>query len=184
VAKLEKYLTNNGRLSKGSPQAGVLVPLFRRDNKSFLLLTQRSSDLRKHSGQISFPGGKLENIDDSIIDTALRETYEEIGIPPQQVSIIGKFNDFSTPYYRCVTPVLAVIEPQDEYQIQEAEIDHVIEVPLEDLLDPTIHHTEQWEFEGNYYTIHFYSWAGNGAQYEIWGATAGVIAQLLQILQP
>lgn len=145
----------------GEPQAGVLVPFFEKNDKVYLILTLRSKKLNKHSGQISFPGGKIDASDSNIIETAIRETEEEIGISAANIEIICKFDDFSTPYYKSVTPVISRISTPRSYKKSVDEIDEILEIPFEDLLHPEIHRKENWTIEGTIYEVHFYEWQKN-----------------------
>lgn len=181
VGKLDKWCSNGHRQSLGKPQAAVLIPILKKNDSTNIILTKRSSNLSKHSGQISFPGGKLENGED-VYHAALRETQEEIGINVDPSHIVGTFHDFSTPWYTCVTPVIAHLEGSMQYIPSASEIEKIFEVPIHDLMDETIHWTEVWERAGREHLVHFYKWKLNGDKYTIWGATAGVLFRLLNVL--
>lgn len=183
IDRLSNWIEGNNRLVLGNPQAAVLVPIINDDNNPSVILTIRSKQLRKHSGQISFPGGKVDLVDENVYSTALRETEEEIGINQESILIHGLLDDFATPYFSAVTPVLGTIKNQD-YIMSEDEIDEIIEVPLNDLMDPTIYHSELWTRNGTTHTIHFYHWHNSidHKTYNIWGATAGVLVKVLNII--
>lgn len=183
ISSLQTWLDSNNRLNLGEPQAAVLVPFIEKKGLPYIVLTLRSNKLNKHSGQISFPGGKVDTSDIDIFSTALRETEEEIGIDRRNVNILGLFDDFFTPYYSSVTPVIAKMS-RTSYRLSEDEIEEIIEVPVSDLLDPKIYHTEILHRDGRDYEIHFYKWydENQAKYYDIWGATAGVLHKLLKII--
>lgn len=183
IEKIKSHMRSTSRLDYGTPQAGVLIPLFEREENAHVLLTQRAASMRKHSGQISFPGGKVEDGDANIVETALRETHEEVGIENHEIEIVTKFHDFETPYYSCITPVVGTFSYPQQYEMQESEIATILEVPIPDLLNPSIHHTEQREYRGNIYTLHFYDWENKDTTYQIWGATAGVLTKILDLIR-
>lgn len=183
INSIKLWLESSDRLYLGKPQAAVLVPLIMKDGAPHIILTLRSNNLNKHSGQIAFPGGKVDPVDTDIYSTALREAEEEIGINRKEVNILGLFDDFFTPYYNSITPVIAIM-PRPKYKISEDEIEEILEVPISDLLNPRIYHSEIWNREGTDYEIHFYNWydKNQGKTHEIWGATATVIYKILKII--
>ena len=183
IDQLSNWIEANDRLVLGTPDAAVLVPIIEKGNNPYVILTKRSNNHRMHSVQISFPGGKVDDSDENVYSTALRETEEEIGIPPDSISIHGLLDDFATPYFPSVTPVLATIKNRN-YIISESEIEEIIEVPLNDLMDPQIYHSELWQRNGITHPIHFYLWHDSVKHktYNIWGATAGVLFKLLNII--
>ncbi|MCE7736751.1 MAG: CoA pyrophosphatase [Candidatus Heimdallarchaeota archaeon] len=183
IDQLSTWIEGNDRLVLGTPEAAVLVPIIEKDNIPHVILTKRSNNLRQHSGQIAFPGGKVDDEDENVFSTALRETEEEIGIPQDSISIHGLLDDFATPYFSSVTPVLGTIKNRD-YIISESEIEEIFEVPLTDLMDPKIYHSELWQRDGVTHTIHFYLWHDiiEHKTYNIWGATAGVLFKVINII--
>jgi 8-oxo-dGTP pyrophosphatase MutT (NUDIX family) len=113
----------------------VLVPLFFRDGLLHLLFTRRSQKVRYHKGEISFPGGGYHKEDGSLVQTALRETFEEIGLEPQNVEVIGELDDVPTRYSNyIITPFAGFIIPLAHYHESEFEIAEIIEIPVESLL--------------------------------------------------
>ena len=183
IDQLSRWIEGNDRLVLGTPEAAVLVPIIEKDNNPSVVLTKRSNQLRKHSGQIAFPGGKVDEEDENVYSTALRETEEEIGIHQESILVHGLLDDFATPYFSSVTPVLGTIKNR-EYIISESEIEEIIEVPLNELMDPKIYHSELWQRNGITHTIHFYLWHDSVKHktYNIWGATAGVLYKVLNII--
>jgi 8-oxo-dGTP pyrophosphatase MutT (NUDIX family) len=158
--------------------AAVLVPLFERDGRLFVLLTRRTTDLSSHAGQISFPGGKRDPGDADARATALREAYEEIGLPPLQVEVIGELDDCPTFVTNFViTPIVGVIPDRYPLVTSVREIAAVIEVPVDDFLVPGALKTESHERDGQPYMLMYYSVAGE----VVWGATARILTQLFTL---
>lgn len=165
------------RTSRLTP-AAVLIPIVRRDPGPTVLLTQRTAHLNDHAGQISFPGGRAEAGDTSSVETALRETREEIGIEPQRVEILGQLPAYTTRTGFCVTPVVGFLVPPFELAPDTFEVAEVFEVPLVFLLDPANHQRHSVVHEGM--TRQF--WAMRYGRYYIWGATAGMLMNLYRCL--
>lgn len=160
-------------------RAAVLIPLLYRAEGLTVLLTQRTDQLRDHAGQISFPGGRMDVQDQSPDDTALRESEEEIGLDRSRVEIIGHLPEYLTVSGYSVTPVVALVEAQAEYVIDEFEVADVFEVPLSFLLDPANHQVRLWESEQG--GRRFYSMPYQNRF--IWGATAGMLRNLYHLLK-
>lgn len=151
--------------------AAVLFPIVERENKLHLILTRRAAHLRHHSGQIAFPGGKTEESDISSIATALRETHEEIGIPAEQITVLGLLPSRPTISRYYVTPVVAIVDTDYQSKIDANEVDELFEVPLAFLLDDDNHIIEKSWFQGKYREVTFMPWG----KYPIWGMTAAII---------
>ena len=159
--------------------AGVLVPLINNPSGLTVLLTQRTAHLQKHAGQISFPGGGREPDDPDLVFTALRETEEEIGLPPERVEVLGRLADYRTSTNYGVTPVVGWIEPPFPLRIDPFEVAEAFEVPLSFILDPANHERHSREYGDT--RRHFYV-----LPYEtryIWGATAGMLVNLAEVLR-
>ena len=142
-----------------------------------LLFTVRTQTVEHHKGQISFPGGKFENTDQSLLHTALRETHEEIGIEPSHVKIIQELEN--VPIQRSgfvVSPFVGIIHEPIQLKLSVAEIDSILEVPIQHFLDPKHSALETIEHQGFNYTIKAYYFNEN----RIWGATAVIVDQLLK----
>ena len=160
-------------------RAAVLIPLLLKESGLSVLLTQRTNHLRDHAGQISFPGGRMDPEDLSPDDTALRESQEEMGLDPKRVEIIGYLPQYLTVSGYSVTPVVGLVQPQEEYVLDEFEVADVFEVPLHFLLDPANHQIRLCQSEQG--GRRFYS-----IPYEnrfIWGATAGMLRNLYHLLK-
>lgn len=158
--------------------AAVLVPLVDRADGLTVLLTRRTTHLAHHAGQVSFPGGHIEPADEGPVDTALRETEEEIGLDRRHIEVIGHLDLYVTRTGFVVTPVVAIVHPPFTLAPDAYEVDEVFEVPLAFLLDPANHQKCSAEFEGM--VRHFYAMPYN--RHFIWGATAGMLVNLYEVL--
>lgn len=158
--------------------AAVLVPIVARPEELTVLFTLRTTHLKAHSGQVSFPGGRVEPLDDSPEATALRETQEEIGLASTSVEVIGTLSDYHTRTGFRVTPVIGLVSAPFELSLDEREVQYAFEVPLSFLLDPANHQLHQREFQGR--TVHYY--AIPYLQHYIWGATAGMLVNFYRRL--
>jgi len=167
------------RLQTGRKPAAVLVPILQSvpDAPLRLLLTQRTAHLRDHAGQISFPGGGLEPGENAVAG-ALREAWEEIGLDPQRVQPFGQMPQYLTGTGFTVSPVVAFVQTPMVLIPQAAEVDEIFEVPLDFVLDPRNFRQETRFYRGAWRTFKAVPWAGR----YIWGATAGMLAQLADIM--
>ena len=158
--------------------AAVLLPILDWPEGPTVLFTRRTAHLRAHSGQISFPGGRVEARDDSPEATALRETHEEIGLAPASIELLGRLADYHTRTGFRVTPVVGLVAPPFDLSLDAHEVDEAFEVPLSFLLDPANHRRHRREFQGRqveYYAIPY-------RDYYIWGATAGMLVNFYRHL--
>ena len=163
----------------GHHPAAVLVPVVVRGTAPTVLLTRRTDHLHHHPGQISFPGGRVEAADTSPIDTALRETEEEIGLHRRHIELIGTLPDYLTGTGFRVTPVVGVVTPPFELTLDAFEVAEAFEVPLSHFLDPANHEEHSIMHEGRLRRFHAMPYQG----YFIWGATAGIIMSLYRVLR-
>jgi len=154
--------------------ASVLVPIVAHPQGLMVLFTQRTTQLKAHSGQVSFPGGRAEPGDASPEFTALRESQEEIGLAPERVEILARLPDYHTRTGYRVTPIVGLLTPPLALTPDPREVAEVFEVPLAFLLDPRNHRRQSREFKGG--TVGFYE-IPYGERY-IWGATAGMLVNL------
>lgn len=158
--------------------AAVLVPIVLRPEAPTLLLTQRTAHLRDHASQISFPGGRIEPEDASVVHAALRETQEEVGLDAEHIEVVGYLPEYRTSTGFSVTPVVAFVTPPFPLQPDPFEVAEVFEVPLAFLLDPANHQQHEVHWRGRlrqYYAMPY-------GDYFIWGATAGMIMSLFHRL--
>jgi 8-oxo-dGTP pyrophosphatase MutT (NUDIX family) len=163
-----------GREAAGLTKAAVLVPIVTHAAGLTVLFTQRTTHLKAHSGQVSFPGGRAEPHDATPELTALRETEEEIGLRPDAVEVLARLPDYCTRTGYCVTPVVGLLTPPLALSPDPREVAEVFEVPLSFLLDPRNHRRETREFQGR--SVGFFA-IPYGERY-IWGATAGMVVNL------
>jgi 8-oxo-dGTP pyrophosphatase MutT (NUDIX family) len=159
--------------------AAVLVPLVEHGAGFTVLFTQRTADLKAHGGQISFPGGRMEPFDADAFAGALRETAEEIGLAASHIEILGTLDPYLTVTGFVVTPVVGVVTPPFELKPDPTEVADLFEVPLAFFLDPANHQRHSRTLSNgvvsSYYAIPF------GDRY-IWGATAGMLINLYEVL--
>lgn len=189
-ASWQPELTGDARVRLARPlmQAAVLVPLMLRPAGLTVLLTKRTAHLTDHAGQISFPGGRVEDADASRVATALRETHEEVGLDSSRVEVIGQLPEYQTITGYVVTPVVALVTPpQDEaWKLDRFEVAHILEPPLAFLMNPAHHERRQidWKEGEELLSRHFYSmpWTQGDAQHFVWGATAAMIRNLYSFL--
>ena len=160
-------------------RAAVLVPLVERPDGLNVLLTLRASHLKNHAGQVSFPGGRIEDSDADPWDAALREAREEIGLEAHHVSLAGYLLDHIVISGFRVTPVVAFVAPGFTLQLDTTEVEDAFEVPLEFALDPANHVPRERHFAG--YTIVTYDIRYHDRQ--IWGATASMLLTLARLLR-
>ncbi|MCC6611151.1 MAG: CoA pyrophosphatase [Burkholderiales bacterium] len=176
----EPFTTGDGHLFRREGEirrASVLVPVVDRDDELTVLLTRRTAHLHDHAGQISFPGGRAE-ADESVLDTALRETAEEIGLDPARIEVLGMLSEYLTVTGYRVTPVVGLVTPPFDLHPDAFEVAEIFEVPLAFLLDPANHQRNRVIAEGlerQYYAMPY-------GPYYIWGATAGMLMNLYRYL--
>lgn len=158
--------------------AAVLVPLVDYGEHTKIILTQRTTKMRTHSGQVAFPGGAIDPEDGSPEVAAMREAEEEIGLPRSFVEPVGRLPQYLTPTGFRITPVLAVVRRDYPMTINPSEVEDAFEVPLSFLMDPSNHRRESRIWEGK--ERHFYTMP-YGDRY-IWGVTAGILRTLYERL--
>ena len=157
--------------------AAVLVPIYCKQGEYYLLFTKRTQKVKEHKGQISFPGGAREG-EEMLVNTALRECAEEIGLAAEGVEILGELDDtISKTSNYIITPFVALIPWPYQFQVNREEIEELIEVPLSALLDSSYQRQETEIIEGAAVISYFYNYQGR----VIWGATARILSQFLDI---
>jgi len=164
--------------SQPGVDAAVLVPVTNRDDPG-VILTRRTDTLKRHPGQVAFPGGRVDPGDADLAAAALREANEEIGLDPALVDVVGLADRYRTVTGFQVTPVIGVVPPGLAYERREAEVADIFEVPLAFQLDTANHVEASVEWQGrerHYYEI---MWG----DFRIWGATAAMIVNLSRRLR-
>ena len=159
--------------------AGVLVPLFDRAAELTVLLTERSSALKHHAGQIAFPGGRMEDADATIADTALREAYEEVGIAPSRVRLAGYLEPLPTVSGYAVTAVVGFVDEAVELVLDPSEVSAAFEVPLDFVMDERNQRTGVRRYRDTDIPVVEF----NYESHRIWGATAHMLVELKNILE-
>lgn len=164
--------------SNGIRQACVMVTIVKKDDDLYLLLTKRSDKVEHHKGQISFPGGMVDDNDESANATALRELEEEIGMSKSNIEILGRLDDFHIPTGFIVTPIVGYVDCLSELKTSEDEVAEVMLIPLEKFFDPSLFRTGTKELLGKQRQIYFYDvW-----KEPVWGATAHIIKQFTDLI--
>ena len=159
-------------------EAAVLMPIFEKEGEPHFLLTRRTHEVQTHKGQISFPGGMREG-DEDFEKTALRETFEEVGIDAGQIDILGRFHEFlSSTEYR-VVPFAGFLDGPFTTIPQTREVAEILTVPFRIFLDPSRLRTEQMSWLGITRDVYFYTYG----VHEIWGLTARIIKEFLEDLR-
>jgi 8-oxo-dGTP pyrophosphatase MutT (NUDIX family) len=157
--------------------AAVLVPIVLRDEPT-LLFTERASSLREHSGQIAFPGGRVDPTDASVLEAACREAEEEIGLDRQLIDPLGYLDAYLSGTNYLVTPVVARIAPSYALSLNPHEVADAFEVPISFLMNPVHHELHSREWKGN--VRRYYAMPYEGRY--IWGVTAGIVRNLYERL--
>jgi len=156
-------------------RAAVLILFLNKKEIPHILFTKRTDSVETHKGQISFPGGAWDKTDKSLQETAVRETFEEVGILPKYIQQLGQLDDFFTVTDFIVSPFAGFMTEQVDYVINEAEVAEVLEVPLSLFLQKSYFEVKKWEHRGQYYDVYFYYY-GNQV---IWGATAFMLNRFI-----
>jgi 8-oxo-dGTP pyrophosphatase MutT (NUDIX family) len=174
----DHVLSNTSHLvkPKALTPAAVLVPLVDYADGVRVLLTQRQAALKRHSGQIAFPGGRIDPEDSDPVAAALREAREEIGLASEYVSVVGALSTYVTGTGFAIAPVVGVVRPGFALHLQESEVAEAFEVPLDFLLDEANHRRDSGMFNG----AERHWWAMPYGERYIWGATAGMLRDLAQ----
>lgn len=179
------------RLASRAPQtqaewdarpAAVLVPLYRERGEWRVLLTQRTDLVEHHKGQVSFPGGRVDDDDDDRVQTALREAEEEIGLKPQHVAVLGQLDELLTVTQYRITPIVGVIPWPYPFVLSTVELSEVFGAPLRWLADPANLETQYRDpiAPGRPVPVYYFRYEGH----TIWGATARMLLNLLEVVRP
>ena len=181
-SRIRQVLTERQKVRvgiEGHTEAAVLLPIYKGPQEHHILFTKRTEALEKHKGQISFPGGVRHEEDGSLLDTALRESCEEIGLKPGDVEILGELDEIRTPttlYH--ITPFVGMIPHPYEFKINRSEVEEIIEVPVSVLRDPRNYWEETRIYAGKSWPISHYRYGDR----VIWGATARILKDFLALV--
>ncbi len=179
IQKIKRVLSERKPLQLQVPgfmPAAVILPFFNKNDHPHILFTVRTDKVLHHKGQVSLPGGAWEETDASLAQTALRETHEEVGIPPEQIKIIGQLDDFPTISDFLVTPFVATIPYPFPYRINPDEVAKLLEVPLSLFLTDEYFEVKSRQFGDKVYPIFYYYY--NDAV--IWGVTGYIINRFVE----
>ncbi len=162
--------------AEGMARAGILVPILQTESGPELLFTVRAAHMRRHPGQISFPGGHVEP-GETLLDAAIRETHEEVGVTVHPEDVLGRLDSHPSPSGSCATPFVATVAWPQELKLSDLEVDSTFTVPLAELarIEPEsrmVHH------QGMSRLLYSYGWQGRN----IWGLTGNVLHELLGIM--
>ena len=186
VQKLMEPATRNRLIEKMKPSStpkkcGVLVLIYPKNNKIFTVFIKRQTYDGVHSGQIAFPGGKYEKTDNTLVNTAIREANEEIGINPDDINIIGNLTELYIPPSNFnVLPILAYMDKPPVFNIDKNEVDSIIEISIDELVDEKIvSNKEVYTSEKTMINVPCYLYKRN----IIWGATAMIISEFVKVVK-
>jgi len=178
IEQIRKFLGRHEQKKLGKPglrQAAVLMLLYPKDCELYVLLTKRTEDVEHHKGQISFPGGSMDDEDEDLVATALRESEEEVGLPKEIPQILGMLDEYETPSGFAVTPVVAYAGALPSLKHNAMEVAEILEVPLSVFLDVRNERVEKRKRMGHLIDVYFYRFGAH----EIWGATAAILRAFL-----
>ncbi len=179
--EIMKNLAKREKKSCSYPEyriASVLILLVNKNNSPHVILTLRTESVSTHKGQVSFPGGGVDDTDENLLFTALRETHEEIGVPPEKIKILGEFDDYISLAGFEVHVYAGITDYPVEYDLSEDEIDTVLEVPLSLFRNKEFYKCDIIQHEGNEVAVYYYDWQGT----TIWGMTARILTDFAEII--
>ena len=175
---LTDYTPKTNHWREGLTPAAVLAPFYPDPNGLSLIFTKRTSNLVNHRGQISFPGGRKDPEDGNLQFTALRETWEEIGVKPEDIQIWGRLNQEATITSFSVAPFVGLIPYPYDFKLNDQEVERLIIVPLSHLMNPDNFSVELFPWAGKDYQTYKYPYKKD----VIWGATARIVHNLLTLI--
>ncbi len=167
----DRFVAGFGGDQEVGRQAAVLIPLLARAGGPSIFFTKRPEGMKEHPGQISFPGGRREGADKSLIETALREAHEEVGMAPGQVQVVGQLAPYRTITKYAVTPVIGLVDKSFSPNLDVREVEAVFEAPLAFFLDEENQKTRERLYEGKPRPYYYFDYN----EFHIWGATAAML---------
>jgi len=182
IEQIQEFLGHHGQRKLGKPglrKAAVLMLLYPKDSELHVLLTRRTDEVEHHKGQISFPGGSMDDEDEDLVATALRESEEEVGLPKEIPQILGMFDEYETPSGFAITPVVAYTGALPSLSHNAMEVAEILEVPLSVFLEVQNERVEKRKRLGHLIDVYFYRFGAH----EIWGATAAILRAFLHSVQ-
>ena len=162
------------KINSDYKKSAVMCLFLENDNKVYILLTKRSQNLSNHAGEICFPGGKVEKSDKDPLDTALRETFEEVGVPRDKIKVIGQLDDYITGTGFHISTFVGILKSNRKLFMNEREVSELIYLPIDILKDKENFIWSCKKFGNKKYKF----WKINYFDYNIWGATASIIVSL------
>ncbi|MHA1488303.1 MAG: NUDIX hydrolase [Promethearchaeota archaeon] len=166
-------------------KSAIIFAIIPYKNKPYeLILIHRTNKGKKHRGEMSFPGGKVDPIDKSLKDTALRECEEEIGVPRKNIEIIGCLHDFPTLTQYIITPFLGIINKNQKLIKDDREVQAIVKVPIDFFINKKNFKEKAFNIEGNKFSVFYFNYKNreDGKIYTIWGATAYIIVSFIEIV--
>ena len=162
------------KINSDAKKSAVMCLFLEKNSKIYIILTKRSHNLSNHAGEICFPGGGFEKDDNNLLETALRETYEEIGLPKDEIKVIGQLDDYITGTGFHISPFVGVLKSKHKVSINQEEVAELIYLPIDALKDKSNHIWMKKKFGNKMYKF----WKINYLDYNIWGATASILVGL------
>lgn len=177
-ARLETHQAK--RIAEEMPEAGILVPITR-EHEPHIILTRRAQHMNTHKGQVAFPGGKYDEDDNILLNTALRECHEEIGVSPSQVEVIGPLSQVVSLHGIRVSPFVGLVEPTVTLKPNLDELDSIFKVPVSFFLNEEPARRDRMTYKGLALSVPSYDYQYEGEVYQIWGLSAIVLVELMNI---
>ena len=171
---IDKWDETSLKINTDKQRSAVMCLVFAENDQLYILLTKRSETLSRHPGEICFPGGKVELEDKNFLDSALRETYEEVGITSSEVNVIGRLDELVTGTGFHVIPFIGIIKSLKNLRLDEREVSEIIKLPLNILANKS----NRIKLSKNFNNKNFTFWKIIYLDYNIWGATASILLNL------
>lgn len=179
VSAIKSYTPKT--IDEALPDAGILVPITRHSTNPEIILTRRAEHLNTHKGQVAFPGGKFDEGDGNVLQTALRESHEEIGLRPDQVEIIGPLSQVISLHGIRVTPYVGLVDDELELTPNLDELDSIFHVPTQFIETAEPKRRDRMTYKGMALSVPSYDYDYKGELYEIWGLSAIVLVELMNV---
>lgn len=178
LEKRQRFIIEDSRLTSSA----VLLLLFLKNNEPNGIFTKRTKNLKKHKGEISLPGGGIHKADKNLLETALRETEEEIGVERSKIHVLGELDDLYTMSKYIITPFVGYIQYPFKSKINPREVEELIEVPLSVFQSKDNFREDNWDFKGEKYPVYYYDYNNGIKIYTIWGATGYILNNFIEIV--